>query len=43
MGKRKRRVDVDMLGRCVEAQRILDGVGVYIRGLCARKTAEFDE
>ena len=39
VGKRKRRVDVDMLGRSVEAQRIR----VRTMGLCARKGAEFGE
>ena len=43
VGKRKRRADVDMLGRSVEAQRILGGVRVCTMGLCARKTAEFGE
>ena len=43
VGKRKRRVDVDMLGRSVEAQRILGGVRVCTMGLCARNGAEFGE
>jgi hypothetical protein len=34
---------VDMLGRSVEAQRILGGVRVCTIGLCARKAAEFGE
>jgi hypothetical protein len=43
VGKRKRRVDVDMLGRSVEAQRISGRVRVCTMGLRARKTAKFGE